>query len=126
MCSIHLNTITDLTVKSSGSTTSPGHQKVRERLTPGGISENAHECLHPNPRSGTTHLPAAPSAGCFTQATSNTGTQMQSSADRLHRHPKTPAHQRKRTHLLPPESRQKSLPTQSLHKTPTAETKSKK
>ena len=92
-------------------------------MTPRGISENSHECLHPNPRSGTTHLPAAPSAGCLTQAQVTQGhkcNQQQTGCTDTTKHTIShdPIHQRKRTHLLPPECKPKSLPTQSLYNTP--------
>ena len=47
------------------------------------ISENIHKDLHLNLRPNSTQFPAASSAGHLTQTTGKTGTQTQSSADRL-------------------------------------------
>ena len=60
---------------------SPGSQTARELQTPGVlITENFQEGLHLCTKSGNTQLPMASSAGHFTQTTSRTKTQKQSSA----------------------------------------------
>ena len=119
---------------------------ARELQTPGVlITENFQEGLHLCTKSGNTQLPMASSAGHFTQTTSKTKTQKQSSATGL---PQTlqniPLHtalpirgkkgkkQKNKTHLLPVECKHKSHSTRSQHKQlnqpfpPRAKTKRKK
>ena len=91
--------------------------------------KNSQECLHPNLRPSTTHLPEAFSAGPLFQVTSKTEMQMQqmqdrnANADKLptdtpkHTTSNDPAHKRDKSHLHPPGHREKSLLTQSLPKT---------
>ena len=112
--------------------------RLQENSRPQGVltRENSHEDLHPNPRPGSTQIPATPRAWQFTKTTSKIETKTQSSAIRLPRYPNThhltqhlPS---KRKNSPPPtRTREKSLPTQSLQESfdqphpPGAETKRK-
>jgi len=88
-------------------------------------------------------MPPGLSAGCLIQTTNKIKTQTQSSADRMttshspapqtgKTQHNTTQHNTATTHLLPPEHKHKSHPTQSLHKSrgqsypPRAEIKRKK
>ena len=98
--------------------------------------ENSHEDLHPNPRAGTTQMPARPRAGQFTKTIGKIETITQSSAIRLPRDPilhqlTWPFPSERKISPPPNRTREKSLSTQSLQESfdqphpPGAETKRK-
>ena len=98
---------------------SPGPKTSRELLTPGSINQWKLP-QRPPPVSNTQHYPTLSTQWRIPHRTAGKTTiQIQSSADRYPKayHLTQPCpSRRKKTHLLPPERRHKSLPTQSIHK----------